>query len=61
ISIAFFGPKVNISKYIYYIYFMRLRQMRGAHGRRYAPEAPQRKARGLKKHYGFSRNNPPSC
>ncbi|EDZ3291645.1 hypothetical protein K4074_004737 [Salmonella enterica] len=35
--------------------------MRGAHGRRNAPEAPQRKARGLKKRYGFSRNNPPPC
>nr|QCW05897.1 hypothetical protein [Escherichia coli] len=35
--------------------------MRGAHGRRNAPEAPQRKVRGLKKRYGFSRNNPPSC
>ncbi|EHC71337.1 hypothetical protein LTSEMON_6438, partial [Salmonella enterica subsp. enterica serovar Montevideo str. S5-403] len=38
-----------------------VKKMREAHGRRYAPEAPQRKARGLKKHYGFSRNNPPSC
>ncbi|EAN3293423.1 hypothetical protein EA529_24565, partial [Salmonella enterica subsp. enterica serovar Oranienburg] len=27
-SIAFFGLKVNISKYIYYIYFMRLRQLK---------------------------------
>ncbi|EBJ9376814.1 hypothetical protein D1229_22320 [Salmonella enterica] len=28
ISIAFFALKVNISKYIYYIYFMWLRQLR---------------------------------
>ena len=34
--------------------------MRFAHGRRFAPETPAAK-RGRKKHYGFSRNNPPPC